>query len=399
MLIPFFFRLRDCGIPVTVQEFLTLMEAIDRGVIGPGADPQRPFSLDDFYYLSRAMLVKDESRYDRFDQAFGAYFRGVQAAIEQTPELPLEWLIRRLDRELTPEEKAKVQTLGGWDALMKRLKALLEEQKARHEGGNKWIGTGGTSPFGAGGYNPEGIRIGQEESRHRRAVKVWDQRAYRDYDDRVELGTRNIKIALRRLRRFARQGADLELDLDTTIAATARNAGWLDLKMVPERHNAVKVLMLLDVGGTMDDHVERTAELFSAARTEFKHLEFYYFHNCVYDYVWKNNHRRQSERTPTADLLHKYTADYKLIFVGDATMSPYEILQPGGSVEFNNAEAGQVWLRRLLDTFPKAVWLNPEPERLWQYRQSIDLIYRIMGSRMYAFTIEGLERAMRQLSK
>ncbi len=399
MLIDFFFHLRQAKLPVSIKEFLTLLDALGRGLIGPGRNAEAPFSLDDFYYLARLMLVKDEAHYDKFDRAFASYFKGIEQLVELRPDIPLEWLKQRMEREFTPEEMAQIKALGGWDALMQRLKELLDTQKERHEGGNRWIGTGGTSPFGAHGFNPEGIRIGQEESRHRRAVKVWDARAFRDYDDNVEIGTRNIKVALRRLRRFAREGADLELDLDDTIVSTARNAGWLDLRMIPERHNKVKVLMLLDVGGTMDDHIQRTEELFSAAKAEFKHLEFYYFHNCVYDYLWKNNRRRHNERTPTAEVLHKYTPDYKLIFVGDATMSPYEILQPGGSVEYNNAEAGQVWIRRLLDTFPKAVWLNPEPEPIWQYRQSIDVIQHLMGGRMYSVTLQGLERAMRQLSK
>jgi uncharacterized protein with von Willebrand factor type A (vWA) domain len=343
--------------------------------------------------------VKDEKYFDKFDQAFGAYFHGVTKIDEAAFDVPLDWLKKRLDRDFTPEEKNKIEALGGLDKLMERLKELFEEQQERHEGGSKWIGTGGTSPFGHGGYNPEGIRIGGESSGNRTAVKVWDERAYRDYDDQVEIGTRNIKIALRRLRRFAREGAAEELDLPDTIRSTAANAGWLDLKMVPERHNNVKVLMLLDVGGSMDDHIKRVEELFSAAKAEFKHLEFFYFHNCVYDYLWKNNRRRHGERTPTFDVLHKFTADYKLIFVGDATMSPYEVLQPGGSVEYNNAEAGAVWLRRLADQFPRHAWLNPEPERLWEYRQSISVIRQVLGNRMYGLTMAGLEGAMRALSK
>ncbi|HBD37064.1 MAG TPA: hypothetical protein DC084_26135, partial [Cupriavidus sp.] len=288
---------------------------------------------------------------------------------------------------------------GGLDKLMERLKQLLEEQKEKHEGGNKWIGTGGTSPFGHSGYNPEGIRIGGPSKGNRTAIKVWETRAYKDYDDQVELGTRNIKVALRRLRRFAREGADTELDLDDTIHSTAANAGMLDIKLRPERHNKVKVLMLMDVGGSMDDHIKRVEELFSATKTEFKHLEYYYFHNCLYDYVWKNNRRRHAEKIATWDLIHKYTPDYKVIFVGDATMSPYEILQPGGSVEYNNAEAGAVWLNRMIEQFPRFVWLNPEPEGLWQYRQSITVINQIMKNRMYPVTIAGLEAAMKVLSK
>ncbi|WP_322042966.1 VWA domain-containing protein [Paraburkholderia sp. J67] len=390
MLIDFFYTLRDAKLPVSVKEYLTLVEALKERVIAP--------SLDDFYYLARMTLVKDEQYFDRFDQAFGAYFRGIEAKSAQAFEIPEDWLKKKLERDFTPEQRAQIEAMGGLDKLMERLKELFEEQKERHEGGSKWIGTGGTSPFGNGGYNPEGIRIGGEGGQ-RSAVKVWDARAYRDYDDQVEIGTRNIKVALRRLRRFAREGAAEELDLNDTIRSTAANAGWLDLKMVPERHNKVKVLMLLDVGGSMDDHIRRTEELFSAAKAEFKHLEFYYFHNCVYDYLWKNNRRRHAERTPTWDLLHKFTPDYKLIFVGDATMSPYEVLQPGGSVEYNNPEAGAVWLRRLADQFPHFAWLNPEPERLWEYRQSVSIIREILGHRMYPLTVAGLETAMRVLSK
>ncbi|TDQ83665.1 vWA domain-containing protein [Paraburkholderia silvatlantica] len=390
MLIDFFYTLRDAKLPVSVKEYLTLVEALKARVIAP--------SLDDFYYLARMTLVKDEQYFDRFDQAFGAYFRGIEKKSELAFEIPEDWLKKRLERDFTPEQRAQIEAMGGLDKLMERLKELFEEQKERHEGGSKWIGTGGTSPFGHGGYNPEGIRIGGEGGQ-RSAVKVWDARAYRDYDDQVEIGTRNIKVALRRLRRFAREGAAQELDLGDTIRSTAANAGWLDLKMVPERHNNVKVLMLLDVGGSMDDHIKRTEELFSAAKAEFKHLEFYYFHNCVYDHLWKNNRRRHAERTPTWDLLHKFTPDYKLIFVGDATMSPYEVLQPGGSVEYNNPEAGAVWLRRLADQFPHFAWLNPEPERLWEYRQSVSIIREILGHRMYPLTVAGLETAMRVLSK
>ncbi|MBU6190339.1 MAG: VWA domain-containing protein [Betaproteobacteria bacterium] len=391
MLIDFFLHLKNSKLPVSIKEYLMLIEALSKGVIGQ--------SIDDFYVLSRATLVKDERNFDKFDKAFGAYFKGVQAIPGIDLDLPLDWLKRQLQREFTPEEKAAIEALGGLDKLLERLRELLEEQKKRHEGGNKWIGTNGTSPFGNGGFNPEGIRIGGPSAGNRTAVKVWEQRAYRDYDDEVELGTRNIKIALRRLRKFAREGAEEELDLDDTIASTARNAGYLDIKMVPERHNTIKVLMLLDVGGTMDDHIRQTEELFSAARTEFKHLEFYYFHNCVYDYVWKNNRRRHAERFPTWDILRKFNADYRLIIVGDATMSPYEILQPGGSVEYNNEEPGAVWLRRLVDRFPKFAWLNPEPEGVWEYRQSIGVIRQIMQNRMYSVTLQGLERAMRELSK
>ncbi len=389
MLIDFFFTLKDAKIPVSIKEFLILLEAMKKNVIGP--------SLDDFYFLSRMTLVKDEAHYDKFDKAFGLYFKGIDAVFEKNADIPLDWLLKRLERELSPEELAKLEKFG-YDKLMDRLKELLDEQKERHEGGSKWIGTGGTSPFGNGGQNPEGIRIGGKGG-NRTAVKVWEARSYRDYDDERELGTRNIKVALRRLRKFARQGAEDELALDATIRATANNAGYLDIKMQPERKNNIKVLMLLDVGGTMDDHIARTEELFSAAKTEFKNMEFFYFHNCVYDYVWKNNRRRHAERFPTWDILRKYTPDTKVIFVGDATMSPYEILQPGGSVEYNNEEAGAEWLQRFTRTFPKFIWLNPEPEGLWQYRQSIAVIKQLMNNRMFPLTIEGLERGMRLLSK
>jgi uncharacterized protein with von Willebrand factor type A (vWA) domain len=390
MLIDFFFALRAARLPVSLKEFLSLLEGLQHGLIAP--------SIDEFYQLSRLMLVKDEKHYDKFDRAFGAYFKGVEQQAGVNPEVPLEWLKPRLQRSLSAEEKALIEKLGGLDQLMDRLKALLDEQKERHEGGSKWIGTGGTSAFGNGGFNPEGVRIGGASAGNRTGVKVWDQRSYRDYDDEVELGTRNIKVAMRRLRRFARDGAAVELDLDDTIRSTAANAGWLDIKMVPERHNRAKVLMLLDVGGSMDDHIKRTEELFSAAKSEFKHMEFFYFHNCVYDFLWKKNQRRHAERFATWDVLHKYSSDYKLIFVGDATMSPYEITQPGGSVEFNNAEAGAVWLQRFAAQFPQHAWLNPEPEALWGYRQSISLIQQILPERMYPLTLAGLESAMRRLS-
>jgi uncharacterized protein with von Willebrand factor type A (vWA) domain len=389
MLIDFFFTLKDAKVPVSIKEFLILLEALDKQVIEP--------SLDDFYFLSRTTLVKDEANFDKFDKAFGAYFHGVATLFEKNPEIPLDWLMKRLQRELTPEQKAAIEKFG-YDKLMDRLKELLEEQKGRHEGGNKWIGTGGTSPFGNSGQNPEGVRIGGEGG-NRSAVKFWDQRAYRDYDSERELGTRNIKVALRRLRKFAREGADEELALDDTIRATANNAGWLDLKMQPERKNKVKVLMLMDVGGSMDDHIARVEELFSAAKTEFKNMEFFYFHNCVYETLWKNNRRRHAERFATWEVIRKYPPDTKLIFVGDATMSPYEVVQPGGSVEYHNEEAGAVWLQRFVHQFPKFVWLNPEPEGLWQYRQSIAIIKQLMGNRMYPVTMEGLERAMQMLSK
>jgi len=390
MLIDFFYTLRAAKLPVSVKEFLTLLEALKAGVVDG--------SVDDFYYLARATLVKDEAHYDKFDRAFGAYFKGVELLTDFTRDVPLDWLRKTLELELTPEQKAAIEKMG-WDELMETLKKRFEEQKERHEGGNRWIGTGGTSPFGAWGYNPQGVRIGQDKGRNRSAVKVWDQRAYQDYDDARELGTRTIKVALRRLRRFAREGAAEELDLDATIHGTAANAGLLDIRMVPERHNRVKVLLLMDVGGTMDEHVHRVEELFSAAKSEFKHLEFYYFHNCVYDFVWKNNRRRYSEKTPTWDLIRTYNKDYKLVFVGDATMSPYEILQPGGSVEYNNEEPGAEWLRRLTEAFPRFAWINPEPQGVWAYRQSISIVQQLMNQRMFPLTLSGLEGAMRLLSK
>ncbi len=395
MLIDFFYTLRAAKLPVSVKELLTLLEALQKGVVGPQSEDG--WSMDDFYFLARTTLVKDEKHYDKFDRAFAAYFKGVEMLTDFSKELPAEWLRKMLERELTDEQKAAIQKMG-WDELMETLKKRLEEQKGRHEGGNKWIGTGGTSPFGHGGYNPQGIRIGGP-GKNRSAVKVWEQRAYRDYDDTQELGTRNIKVALRRLRKFARQGGELELDLPDTIRSTAANAGWLDIKMVPERHNNVKVLLLMDVGGTMDDHIQRVEELFSAVKSEFKHLEFYYFHNCVYDFMWKNNKRRFGEKFDTWDIIRKYNKDYKLIFVGDATMSPYEITQPGGSVEYNNEEAGAEWLQRLTHAFPHHAWVNPEPQGVWEYRQSIDLIRRLVGGRMYPLSLKGLEETMRLLSK
>lgn len=394
MLIDFFYALRAARLKVSVKEYLGLLEALKAGVIDGDDGP----TVDKFYVLARTALVKDETQYDKFDQAFAAYFKGVELLTDFGQDIPLDWLRKTLDREFTAEEKAAIAKMG-WDELMETLKKRFEEQKERHEGGNRMIGTGGTSPFGAYGYNPQGIRIGQDKSRNRSAVKVWDQRAFKDYDDNVEIGTRNIKVALRRLRHFARTGAEEELDLDHTIRATAANAGWLDLKMVPERHNKVKVLLLMDVGGTMDEHVHRVEELFSAAKAEFKHLEFFYFHNCVYDWLWKNNRRRHSEKFPTADILRTYNKDYKLIFVGDATMSPYEILQPGGSVEYSNAEAGAEWLQRLTHAFPKFAWINPEPQGVWEYRQSVAIVRQLMNHRMFPLTLQGLEEAMRLLGK
>ncbi|NMQ28873.1 VWA domain-containing protein [Candidatus Accumulibacter phosphatis] len=389
MLIDFFLHLKENRLPVSIKEFLALLEALQQHVI--------EHSLDDFYVLSRAILVKDETHFDKFDRAFGEYFKGVEALPGMEALIPEEWLRQAVKKHLSDAERAKLEKLG-WDKLMETFKKRLAEQKERHSGGSKWIGTGGTSPFGHGGTHPEGIRVGGK-SENRSAVKVWEKREYRNLDDSVEIGTRNIKIALRRLRRFARQGAPEELDLEGTIAGTARNAGWLDLRLRPERHNAVKVLLFLDIGGSMDDHIRVCEELFSACHSEFKHLEYYYFHNCVYEYLWKDNRRRHSERIATRDVLHRYGNDYKLIFVGDAAMSPYEILQPWGSVEYNNAEPGATWLRRLTDTWPHAIWLNPESEHAWQYRQSTSLIHNLMGGRMFPLTLDGLERGMRLLSK
>ncbi len=390
MLIDFFLHLKARKLPVSTREFLTLLEALKERVASN--------SIDDFYFLARTCLVKDETLYDKFDQAFGEYFKGVTQIPGLEADIPEEWLKMMMKKHLTPEEKAKLEKLG-WNKLMEEFKKRLEEQKGRHAGGSKWIGTGGSSPFGHGGYHPEGIRIGGPSAGNRTAIKVWENREYRNLDDTVELGTRNIKIALRRLRRFAREGAEDELDMDGTIAGTARNAGWLDIRMRPERHNKVKVLLFLDIGGSMDDHIKVCEELFSAAKSEFKHLEYFYFHNCIYDYVWKDNRRRHGERFPLWDVMHKYGEDYKVVVVGDATMSPYEILHPGGSVEYSNEEAGAVWLQRMLDTWPRAVWLNPEPERLWDYRHSIELIRTIFNNRMFPLTLAGLESAMRELNK
>jgi hypothetical protein len=415
MLIDFFYTLRSAKLPVSVNEFLMLLQALQAGVVGPNSGSNETendandandangvddgaWSVDDFYYLSRTIMVKDEKHYDKFDRAFASYFKGVEKLADFTQDIPLEWLRKNLELELSPEDKAKIEKMG-WDELMETLKKRFEEQKERHEGGSKWIGTGGTSPFGANGFNPQGIRIGQEKSRNKSAVKVWDQRAYKDYDDSQELGTRNIKVALRRLRKFAREGTVEELDLADTIQSTAANAGWLDIKMIPERHNNVKVLLLMDVGGTMDEHIGRVEEMFSAVKAEFKHLEFYYFHNCVYDFMWKNNRRRFSEKFATWDIIRKYNKDYKLIFVGDATMSPYEILQAGGSVEYNNEESGAEWMQRLTNAFPKFAWINPEPQGIWQYRQSISVMQQLLSQRMYPLTIKGLEEAMRLISK
>jgi uncharacterized protein with von Willebrand factor type A (vWA) domain len=390
MLIDFFYHLRAHKLPVSIQEYLTLLEAMQAKGIASA-------TLDDFYFMARAALVKNETFYDRYDRAFGSYYRGLKAEFPQGKEIPLDWLIKKFKKELSPEQKAAIEKLG-WEKLMELFKERLKEQKKRHAGGSKWIGTGGSSPFGNSGYHPEGIRVGGD-SGEGNAIRVWDMRNFRDYDDPIELGTRNCKVALRRLRRCAREGAELELDLDGTIARTARNAGHLDLRLVPERRNNIKVLMLLDVGGSMDVHIARVEELFSAARGEFHNLEVYYFHNCPYDTLWRSNRRKREERFETWDILRRYNADWRLIFVGDATMSPYEILQPGGSAEHYNDDTGADWLRRLLDAWPKAVWLNPEPSASWQYRQSIALIRDIMQGRMFPVTVAGLEQAMRLLSK
>ncbi len=390
MLVPFFFKLKQAGVPVSITEFLALLEALDARVIEREAEC--------FYHLARACLVKDETHYDRFDRVFAAHFRGAEALFAAlVKDLPADWLRAYAEKLLTDEERARIESLGGWEQLLETLRQRLAEQHGRHEGGNKWIGTAGTSPFGAYGYNPEGIRIAQADSRNRRAAKVWDRREYRNFDDTQELGTRNIKIALRRLRRFAREGAPVHLDLDGTIDATARNAGLLDLKMIPERHNAVKVLLFLDVGGSMDDHVRICEELFSAARSEFKHLEHFYFHNFVYESVWRDNRRRLRQTVPTVEVMRTYGPDYKLIFVGDATMGPYEITQEGGSVEHWNEEAGAVWMQRLRAHYPHHVWLNPEPAQRWDYTPSIELTRNLLERQMFPLTPEGLDRAMRAL--
>jgi uncharacterized protein with von Willebrand factor type A (vWA) domain len=390
MFFNFLDELRAAGIPASIKEHLVLLEALDRDVIA-----RRP---EDFYYLARATFVKDEGLLDRFDQVFAKVFRGIVGESDnESVAIPEEWLRAAAEKYLSPEEMEKIKALGSWDEIMETLKKRLEEQQARHEGGNKWIGTGGTSPFGHNGYNPEGVRIGGQ-GKHRRAIKVWEKREFRNLDTNRELGTRNIKVALRRLRRFARSGAADELDIDGTIDGTARQ-GWLDIRMRPERHNAVKLLLFLDVGGSMDPHVRICEELFSAATSEFKHLEFFYFHNCVYEGVWRDNRRRHAERTPTWDILHKYGHDYKLIFVGDAAMSPYEITHPGGSVEHHNPEAGAVWLERMAQVYPAVAWLNPSTEEHWGYSSSTQIIRSILNDRMYPLTLHGLEDAMRALTR
>ena len=389
MFVAFFHELKTAGVPVTLREYLTLMEAMEQDLAGR--------RVEDFYYLARTALVKDERNLDKFDRVFGHVFKGLELMSDAlSAEIPAEWLKKLAEKYLTEEERKEIEAVGGLDKLLELLRQRMREQKGRHQGGKKWIGTAGTSPFGAYGYNPEGVRIGQDETRNFRAVKVWDRRDFKDLDDQVELGTRNIKIALRRLRKFARTGAPEELDLDGTIKGTAHK-GYLDILMRPERHNAVKVLLFFDVGGSMDWHIKATEELFSAARSEFKHMEHFYFHNCLYEKVWKENRRRFDDTTPTWDVLHTYPHDYKAIFVGDASMSPYEIMAPGGSVEHFNEETGAAWMERVARTYPACVWLNPVAEKEWDYTQSIRIMRQLMGGRMYALTLEGLDKAMREL--
>jgi uncharacterized protein len=391
MFMRFFTELRQAKVPVTLKEYLMLMEGLDKQVIDR--------SVDDFYYLSRAALVKDEKNIDKFDQVFALVFKGLERMGDDvTADIPAEWLKKLSDQFLTDEEKAQIEAMGGFDKLMEELAKRIAEQKERHQGGNKMIGTAGTSPFGAHGYNPEGVRIGQNKSRHGRAVKVWDKREYKNLDDQVELGTRNIKVALRRLRKWAREGAEVERDQPGTIKDTA-SKGYLDLKLIPERHNPVKVLLFFDIGGSMDAHIKLCEELFSAAKTEFKHMDFFYFHNCLYESVWKDNRRRHNEKLDTWDVLHKYPKDYKIIFVGDATMSPYEVTYPGGSVEHWNEEPGAVWLDRVTTMFEHAVWLNPVAEKHWDYTPSIGLMQQLMNGRMYPLTLGGLDLAMRELNR
>ena len=390
MFLDFFLLLKNDGIPVTIREYLTFLEALDEGIA--------EYSVDDFYYLSRTSLIKHEHHLDRFDLLFKYYFEGVEKIdTEEFMKIPEDWLRKSFVNILTDEEKDLIKSMGGLDKLLERLRELMKEQKNRHQGGNKWIGTGGTSPFGAYGFNPEGIRIGQDESRHRRAVKVWDKREFRDLDDGVELQTRNMKMALRRLRILTREGLDEELDLDRTIDRTSRNAGFLELEMVPAKKNNVKVLLFLDIGGSMDDHIELCSRLFSAAKYEFKHLEHYYFHNCLYESVWKNNRRRWQEAIPTFQVLHTYNSDYKVIVVGDASMSPYELLYQNGSVEHNNDEPGFTWLERLKNHYPDIVWLNPVPVKQWKYTESIGMVKEFMKDRMFPMTLSGLQQAIKAL--
>ncbi|MDX5358736.1 MAG: VWA domain-containing protein [Rhodobacterales bacterium] len=394
MFLPFFEALRRNNVPVSLREYLAFLEGVSAGLV--------TYDTDGFYYLARTAMVKDERHIDRFDRAFAAAFAGLESITAQQViealDLPPEWLAKLAEKHLTPEEMAEIQALGGFEKLMETLRQRLEEQQGRHQGGNKWIGTAGTSPFGAYGYNPEGVRIGQKEGRHGRAVKVWDKREFRNLDDQVELGTRNIKVAMKRLRKWARDGAHEELDLDGTIRATAEQ-GWLDVKTRPERRNAVKVLMFFDVGGSMDPHIKVVEELFSAARAEFKHLEYYYFHNCLYEGVWRDNRRRWDAQTPTAEVLRTYGPDWKCIFVGDATMSPYEVLQPGGANEHWNPESGQVWLERAREQWPSNLWINPTPERFWDHTQSLRLIRQIFENRMVPMTLEGLTRGIKELGR
>ena len=391
MFIDFFYKLRDAKVPVSLREYLTLLDAMDQGL----AD----YDVEHFYYLSRSCLVKDETNLDKFDRVFSEVFKGLEVLDEgAVHEIPEDWLQKLAEKFLSEAEKREIEALGGWEKLMETLKVRLEEQKKRHQGGSKWIGTAGTSPFGANGYNPEGIRIGQDENHHNRAVKVWDKREFKNLDDTIEIGTRNIKVALRRLRKFARQGAATKLDIDDTIRSSAKQ-GWLDVKMVPERQNAVKVLLFLDVGGSMDPHVKLMEELFSAVRTEFKHLEYYYFHNCPYEQIWRDNSRRHKDVVKTWDILRTYGQDYKMIFVGDASMSPYEIIYPGGSVEHWNEEAGAVWMERCLSTYSKAVWINPIPKKWWGNTQSVHMVSQLMGGRMYPLSLEGLDEAIKELSR
>ncbi|MFY9180066.1 MAG: VWA domain-containing protein [Venatoribacter sp.] len=393
MLIDFFQTLRKAKVPCSIREYLDLVEAMQKQVVF--AD------LDEFYALARLCLVKDEKHYDKFDKAFAAYFKGMDniPAFLEDANIPADWLRKEIERFLSEQEQAKIEALGGLDKVLDEFKKRLQEQKERHQGGNKMIGTGGTSAFGGQGFNPEGIRIQQGSSRHKKAIKVWEQRNYKDLDDSVQLGIRNVKVALRRLRKFARTGANEELDIGDTISSTARNAGFLDIKMVRERHNSVKVLLFFDIGGSMDPHVRVCEELFSAAKTEFKHMETFYFHNCLYESVWKQNIRRMNQRTETWEILRKYGPDYKVIFVGDAMMAPYEITHVGGSVEHWNDEAGAVWLQRMADHFGKIVWLNPAPEDYWGQGGSLGLIRDIMQQHMYPLTLQGLETAMKYLSK
>jgi uncharacterized protein len=389
MFVEFFHQLKAAGVPVTLKEYLTLMEAMEHDLAAR--------RVEGFYYLSRAALVKDERNLDKFDRVFGKVFKGLELTEQAlAAEIPSEWLKKLAEKYLTEEEKKQIEAMGGLDKLLETLRKRIAEQKGRHQGGSKWIGTGGTSPFGAYGYNPEGVRIGQDENRNFRAVKIWDKREFKDLDDTVELGTRNIKIALRRLRKFARTGAPEELDLDGTIKDTAHK-GYLDIKLRPERHNAVKVLLFFDIGGSMDWHVRAVEELFSAARTEFKHMDHFYFHNCLYERVWKENRRRYDDTKPTWDVLHTYPHDYKVIFVGDASMSPYEITTPGGSIEHFNEEAGSVWLERVTRTYQACVWLNPVPENQWDMTYSVRMVRQLFGERMYPLTLDGLDRAMREL--